>query len=328
MNKGNFVYYYVFIYTGVVMEISQDVKDGINCGIGATSGFAVYKYAPRYILRPYGKYILSDIKKITKEENDIFWSSANKAYENSKLAEEVPKVLGPKIPTNKRTLILHIDSSNKKNIYKEILQRKQRFNQPLLTRTWLWKIIFGDPIKKFNRSVIAAADGTNAFCIPRLTDRSSLVVVNKDKMAFSAFHELGHAINAHSSGVKNFLSKTRGLFALGVPITLLVGLLSNKPKESNQKSVTDDKKKTNFIKDNCGLISTLLLLPMVIEEGLASINGAKLAKNVLDKNMYKKLNKLNTKAWLSYLLATFITGLTVHSAVKIKDKIVDYKPIK
>jgi len=70
------------------------------------------------------------------------------------------------------------------------------------------------------------------------------------------------------------------------------------------------------------------MLPTLAEEGVASINGAKLAKDVLNNKMYKNLNKLNTKAWCSYLFATVLIGGAVQIAVNLRDKIVANKPIQ
>jgi len=44
--------------------------------------------------------------------------------------------------------------------------------------------------------------------------------------------------------------------------------------------------------------------------------------------MCKKLNHINTKAWCSYLISTAAIGGSVQLAVKLKDKIVDMRPIK
>ena len=62
-----------------------------------------------------------------------------------------------------------------------------------------------------------------------------------------------------------------------------------------------------------------LMLPIVAEEGLASINAAKLAKKHLNQELYKKMNKINFKAFSSYFFAMILTGIGTYVANYIKD---------
>ena len=64
------------------------------------------------------------------------------------------------------------------------------------------------------------------------------------------------------------------------------------------------------------------MLPTVVEEGLASINGAKLAKKVLNPQELKKLNITNAKAWSTYLLGATLVSICAQLAVKVKDRLV------
>jgi hypothetical protein len=298
------------------MVNSEKIQNGANYCVGAASGFAAYKTLPLLAKKPLKDYLKSTICSVPKAENDVFYSSAVKAYENSFLNEPI------NASGLKRADIRHVDICNKKTVADEIKFRWLSLNKnDVINKKW-FKLIFGDKYKMVDRHVYITSMGQNAFCVPRLKDKSSLVVVNKNKMGFSTFHELGHAMNAQGKGFKKFLSKARGPFALLVPFTLAAGLLINKPKDEN----SGNGKFINFVKNNCGYIAAAAMIPTLAEEGMASINGAKLAKGVLNNNMYKKLNKLNTKAWLSYLFAAGIIGVATEFAVKLRDKIVDSKP--
>ena len=137
-------------------------------------------------------------------------------------------------------------------------------------------------IKKLESAKTAIAEGKNACFVPN----TNKIYVNTDKMSYASFHEMGHALKA----------------------------------EGEQPTGVVDKV-TTFIKDNCGKLAFLGTLPTILEEGLASVKGAKLAKEVLSPQNYKLLNKFNGAAWLSYLgMGVGITAATV-LASKVRDAI-------
>ena len=65
----------------------------------------------------------------------------------------------------------------------------------------------------------------------------------------------------------------------------------------------------------------LAMVPTLAEEGLASINGAKLAKETLKPDMLKKMNNLNLKAWGSYAIGALAMSLCGALAVWVKDRV-------
>ena len=80
-------------------------------------------------------------------------------------------------------------------------------------------------------------------------------------------------------------------------------------------------KTTTFIKDNAGKLTFFAMLPTLVEEGLASIKGAKLAKDGgLSANLLKRVNTGNFKAWTTYLLGTLITVGAVKLGIEVSDK--------
>ena len=98
-------------------------------------------------------------------------------------------------------------------------------------------------------------------------------------MSMAMPHEMGHAMNYTDKGLAKILTKARGLQLLA-PIALAVGVLRAK-KPEGEKSDTMVGKTLDFIKDNCVAITAAAHAPVVLEEGLASIRGAKMAKNFM-----------------------------------------------
>ena len=80
-----------------------------------------------------------------------------------------------------------------------------------------------------------------------------------------------------------------------------------------------------FVKNNAGKITFATFIPTLLDEALASIQGAKLAKgSPLPKNLLKQLNRTNVLAWTTYLSIALIISTGVSLAVKAGDKIRDF----
>ena len=58
---------------------------------------------------------------------------------------------------------------------------------------------------------------------------------------------------------------------------------------------------------------------MLVEEGLASLQGQKFAKKVLNKNIYNKVKLINFLGFLTYLFFASFSSLVLWSALKIKN---------
>lgn len=170
-----------------------------------------------------------------------------------------------------------------------------------------------------------------------------------NKMPLSQFHELGHAMNFHKLGgfsgklgkffqdlrldvvmgrLKESIGKSVSKkfpvagFALALASSFIgiTALFKNK-KAEGEKPVGFWDKTTTFIKNNAGKLSFMTMLPIVIEEGLASLKGQKLAKTLLSPQLFKKVKISNALGFTSYLAAATIVGLSTMFAVKIRDKI-------
>jgi hypothetical protein len=107
---------------------------------------------------------------------------------------------------------------------------------------------------------------------------------------------------------------------------MAVAIFKRKKVEGEQTKGTVDKA-TTFIKNHATGLAALGTVPLLAEEGLASIKGAKLAKEIISPENYKLLNKLNGKAWLTY--ATFAGGtiLATYVAGKVRDAIAKPKQV-
>ncbi len=174
----------------------------------------------------------------------------------------------------------------------------------------------------FNNAFNEIKLGINAlYC------RATKTIVLPEKgMTFSVFHELGHAANANLNKISNILQGSRKSTIFILPM-FLIALLKTK-KAPEEKSTNLIGKTTDFIKNNYGKLSLIMILPAIIEEHLASLRGEKIAEKVISSDTLKKVIKNNRLCLLSYiaLAGTFIAG--TFSAIKIKDFIAKPKPVK
>ena len=296
------------------LNISNNDKKAYyaNSIIGIAGGYSAYKYIPQYIRKPFGKYYSNKFETISSFENNQYWDSAIQAFRNSK-------------SFNPNLKIIDINENNWEEIANNIIQKHKMAllnNKQNRFKKFLAKILSPND-EAYKNKIKTMAMGRNACFIPF----TSQILVNKEKMGITTFHEIGHAINRYGKGIRKILAKSRAASYFALPATLGIGLVTPKREEGNEYKNPIGKTAT-FIKEHCGLLAGLSLLPIIIEEGVASINGAQLAKKVLDKNMYKKLNKYNAMAFSSYVLGAITVGLGSALAVYIKDKVSGTAPVK
>ena len=167
------------------------------------------------------------------------------------------------------------------------------------------------------------AEGKNAMFMKQI----DIIAINKEKYAVSAFHEMGHAINKHFSNFAKCLNKLKGPMAVFTPIIMAIAILKRKKAEGEKTDGLFDKT-TTVIKNNCTKLTFAAFLPKILEEGLASLQGAKLAKGLLPSQQFKKLNKMQTAAWLTYLGSALAATAATATAGKVRDFIASSKEIK
>ncbi|MCQ2740201.1 MAG: hypothetical protein MJ237_08270 [bacterium] len=168
--------------------------------------------------------------------------------------------------------------------------------------------------KKFNRKLENFTQGANAFA---LNDK---VFCNFDKISASAFHEAGHTKN-YTSKFGNFLQKCRNpyLSKALIGLSILGAISSTSQKNTEEVTNKKDNKILHILKKSCIGLAIAGTLPEVLEEGLASYKGNKMAKQVLSLENYKNIKKLNAKALTTYGASAGLIVGSVLVASKIRD---------
>ena len=169
--------------------------------------------------------------------------------------------------------------------------------------------------------VYGAQLGRNAVYMPVL----NTMVLPYKKLEASFFHEMGHAMNRNFNPLLKMLQYSGPIFK-NLPIILATfGICTSikKPVEGEELSKTDKFK--NFIHNNAGKLAFAATLPILIEEGIATIKGNKLAKRILPEELYKVVKKTNRIAGLSYLIDAVGTSAGIAASIKVKDYLVNKK---
>ena len=169
-------------------------------------------------------------------------------------------------------------------------------------------------------------NGANACYLPG----ANKIILPSKSLRTSVFHEMGHALNANGNVILKCLQKSRNL-TRGIPgLVLLISLLNKRPQGSEKVDTSTVKGKiqnvSDKIKNNAGLITALSMAPMVFEEGLASLRGQGIAKNLLkegmlSKELLKKIKMGNLAGFTSYALALVGAVAATEVAIKVKDGI-------
>lgn len=153
--------------------------------------------------------------------------------------------------------------------------------------------------------------GQNAAYFPD----AKMVYINTDKISVAGFHELGHAMNDLISkyGVKYLQKMRKSFFALAGLMEYFAIFSRTKPKGAKRNFI-------DVIEDNCGKIAFLAMLPIVAEEGIASLRGYNLAKKAgLSKSLLKNLKKTQWIALSTYIAGAVLGGLAVYTSRKVMD---------
>jgi len=185
----------------------------------------------------------------------------------------------------------------------------------------------------------AVKNGRNAFFIPKggmlptldgfVKIPSNTILMPEKEISYAVFHEMGHAMNANLSKIGSSLLKFRPLAMYAPFLVTLYSAFTSKSKPNNgNEDLTLRQKINNGIRNNAGKLSFLLMTPMLIEEGMATIKGQKFANKLLSPELAKKVRNGNCVAYLSYLTTAIFAGLGAWATTKIKDKIVEKREKK
>ncbi len=166
-------------------------------------------------------------------------------------------------------------------------------------------------------------EGANAAYFTNSKD----VVVNKNSLYSSVYHELGHAKNANGNFFTKSLQKARNITPFGVslvaPVVLAVGLFHKVDKNKPQEEKGKLEKTLDFVSNNAGKLTLASYVPMLAEEGLASFNGINMAKKYLSPDQLGKLKGNYLKAWGTYAATAGLVAGGVALGIKVANVIKD-----
>ena len=160
--------------------------------------------------------------------------------------------------------------------------------------------------------------GKNAF----YSQKANAIVCNLEKFSPSLFHETQHKLNTISSNIfiKSLIKLKNPLAIFGPLVISAIALLTNK-KNNGEKEGFNDK-----IKNNCGILTLICVLPHTIEEYIANIKGTTIAEKAgVTGEMLKKVRKSNKISMIGYGTSAVIAAFSAWSGNKIRDKICEYK---
>lgn len=223
--------------------------------------------------------------------------------------------------------IRKLSSTSKKdkkaiNAIKEELKNNKQINQILKNSSLNKYISESDMLDIAAKSVAQVfKTGSNAAYL----QNANKIILPDKILQTSVFHEMGHALNNNGGKLLKYLQMARPL-ANKLPGIILTTSLLNKRKTTDKPSDNKAEKVLDCVKKNAGKLTTLAMLPMVLEEGIASIRGDKIARNLvksgkITKELLKKVRLTNAAGFCSYTLLLATTALSAKLAIKVKDNI-------
>ncbi|MCM1265965.1 MAG: hypothetical protein NC200_07175 [Candidatus Gastranaerophilales bacterium] len=286
------------------MEISKQQDTSLTAGtiIGLMAPGIVRKAAP-YAQNKIMQSLYSANRNCSKEEIDLFEKATDKAFQDSGLKEHG-------VSLNRVNPQTELSEAEKK-VFKEI----EKTPNPAKTKE-LQKMLASPTYQ--------AMHGQNAFF--GFLDKK--VTYNKELMPATVFHEMGHAKNYCQSMLGKGLQRLslfsqsygRNIKAASL-ISFLTILAPSKSEQSVHPMKDGDEKIATFRKFGAAL-TALPFLPTIIEEGMASYKGEKMAKKVLSPELLKRVRKSNMSGFLSYLVIPIVWAAGTALGVKAKDNIV------
>ena len=274
--------------------VSVNKKDDyIRTGLGTTIGIAPLGYIAYDTLKPLSK---QEIKLYQQAMTNIM--PAIDSFENTKavaqtiLNNEGLADKGVKIFVSNNTP----ESTNKLNeLFKS---EKPKF--------------FIEKIKTMLKN------GCNACYHPK----SKSVIINDEFAHSSIFHEIGHAKHFNSKNpLMKLLVNSRNLTPMAIsvvaPLALGVAMFHKVDNTKPQKDKSKTEKTLDFVSNHAGKLTLASYIPLVLEEGLASVDGIKMAKKYLKPEQISKLKGSYFKAFQTYAGA----GLLVAGAVGLANLI-------
>ena len=254
---------------------------------------------------PFAEHVMEKMRNISRGLN---------AEEAAQVESAISRTLSDSGLKDKGVEIIKASLDNATDIYKIM---ENEVNNNFLLKSLPQKI------KQFvveNRLANPIIAGFNAC----YTFVSKKILLPEKALQLAGFHEAGHAMNANLSMFGKILQKCRYSTALAAPISLIALLKTKKAPDEKPKNSLD--KATDFIKDNAGILTSITFLPLLLEEGLATLKGNKYAKKLLSPELAKKVVKSNAYGFSTYALMAILSGIGIFAGTKIKDSIAKKQP--
>lgn len=258
-------------------------------------------------------------KEIAKKGLETFETIFKKDAEPNEIINAIDNFLNPykfekqDIKAYNRLYNAYFDQFKTK-LYKKNIKNKEII-EPLLGQIAKFKAKFA--VSTFKTGKNAAFD----------TVAKQIIMPNKSHQS-SVFHEIGHALNQNS--VLKYLQNMRPYAPAAAEMFLFAALLAPRKKDGEDgKHYNKIEKLESKIKNNIGKLTLLAGLPIVLEEGIASLKGNKIAKNLtkegyLSKDLLKKVYSGNLKGFSTYALVYMLANVVAAKvAIAVKDKIQD-----
>ena len=261
----------------------KDIQDRIVGSAVAVGVSRSLKPVVRYVSNTVSDNLIEKLQQITEEETEILNKATNDAIKLSHMDKYGVRVQFLKMPEQRKS------SSQCKNMYEQI----QNGYNCAFTR-FAYK---GIPAKT--------------------------ILMPEKGHSLSGFHELGHAISETKPFGKFIIFTGRMINKIRpyktASMIAIYGALTEKSTNSDGSDLNTLQKTNNFIRNNAGKISASFMIPRIIDEAMASINGQKLANKLLNKKLSGRVAKNNLIGFSTYLVhAGLLAGISA-SAVKIKD---------
>ncbi len=267
-----------------------------------------------------GAYAGSCVNRLTKTISKVATSELIKTRNNkiinpltdnemAEIKKGITKAFDESGLAKKGVGILYANKNNSKEVSDII---RNNFNKSILKYIKTQNSIE----KNVARECTAIINGKSAYYI----DTAKKILLPENNLQLAFFHEAGHALNATTGTATKVLQKSRMLGLLVIPISI-IALFKNK-KEEGEKPKGFLDKATDFVKNNAGKLTFAAFTPKILEEGIATLKGNKMAKSVLDADLSRKVAKSNAYAFATYATFFALNSFGIFLATKVRDKIV------
>lgn len=281
----------LYIHRGKMTEIKQSKQGNYLQGSFSGTAAALGAY---YVIGSTGLKIATEIKPKninSTKNNSIYEKIIDKTLKDSNLTKHNVKIIKAQ----------NLTDEGIGKLINEIHPPKKITNP--LSKLSRWYI---------KNEIYAAKRGDISYYIYK----PNKILVNTETNSLDIFHEMGHAQNNFSKWSKYIRKATHPAVLSAI---LLISIFKKKKNDGETPTGIIDKS-TDFIKENCGTLTLAAKTPELVDEGLASIRGLKLAKPYLSPKNYNHLKLYYGKAGLTYIIyaATLAVGTKLASIISDK----------